>query len=585
MVTSAALSDTTPLAKASLSASELQRRGELLLRLVHVMGALVLFAFGASLLEPKNSKLVSVVFYGVVALGIWIVAKLTRRGRVVLAAWLLCSFFWTVIAFAVLFCGGMQGENAATFTVCVMLIGSVVGGRAAIVVALITSLSCAVMALLERTNHLPAQLTVYSPIDAWVAVTVTLILTSVLLRASLESLQRANAQAEASAQERDRALAKSIEAQKMEVVGNLSGGIAHDFNNLLMVISGSASLLRDDLSETNGDARRCLDDIDAATSRATLMTRQLLSFGGGRVDEHSALDLGEVVRSITAMLPRLFGSRITVHVRTPDTPVVVLASRAGLEQILLNLSVNARDAMPEGGELTFELGVDAGFAVLTASDTGYGMSEATRARVFEPFFTTKSFGTGLGLATVEARVRQFGGSIEAQSELGRGAKFVLRLPLQTGAVLRPPSVRPGPAEPAFHGRALLVEDDGLVRRTVGRMLESAGFEVTSVINGLEALGVLRDTAPFAVVVSDLSMPRLDGRSLVDQIRQRFPALPLVLISGNPDSDPQGTPMALPVLQKPVDQDALIRAIRRAITRPAREPTAREQPSAGADLDD
>src|SRR4051794_30142762 len=127
----------------------------------------------------------------------------------------------------------------------------------------------------------------------------------------------------------------------MEVVGNLSGGIAHDFNNLLMVISGSTSLLRDGALEADPDARRFLDDIEAATSRATLMTRQLLSFGGGRVDERTAVDLVEVVRSMAAMLPRLIGSRIAVQVRTPEKPVVVLASRAGLEQILLNLSVNA----------------------------------------------------------------------------------------------------------------------------------------------------------------------------------------------------------------------------------------------------
>jgi signal transduction histidine kinase/CheY-like chemotaxis protein len=567
MVTSPGLSDkTTSAAQGPLSDSELQRRGQLLLRVARVMGALVLFAFAGSLLEPKNSKLVSVLFYGVVALGIWVVVKLTRRGRVVLAAWLLCSFFWTVIAFAVLFCGGMQGENAATFIVCVMLIGSVVGGRAAIVVALVTSLTCAVMALLERVHHLPPQISGYSPIDAWVAVTVTLILTSVLLRTSLESLQRAHAEVEASAKERDRALAKSIEAQKMEVVGNLSGGIAHDFNNLLMVIAGSASLLRDDLSGSKGEARRFLDDLEAATSRATLMTRQLLSFGGGRVDEHTALDLAEIVRSMAVMLPRLLGSRITVQVRSPDSPVVVMASRAGLEQILLNLSVNARDAMPEGGELTLELDVLEGFAVLTARDTGNGMSEETLARVFEPFFTTKALGTGLGLATVQARVLQFGGTIVAASELRGGATFVLRLPLHEGEPLRPPSVRPGPSDPAFHGRALLVEDDGLVRRTVGRMLESAGFEVTSVANGLEALGVLRDTAQFALVVSDLSMPRLDGRSLVEQLRERFPALPLVIISGNPEADRQGAALHLPILQKPVDQDVLIRAIRSATAR-------------------
>ncbi len=530
------------------------------------MGGLSVFAFLSSLLEPKNSKLVSVVFYVIAGLGIWTVARLAKRGRVVLSAWLLCSFFWTLIAFSVLFCGGMQGENAATFIVCVMLIGSVVGGRAAVVVALFTSLVCAVLAYLEHAGHLPPQIVGYSPIGAWVAVTVTLILTSVLLRASLESLERAHAEAEASARERDRALAKSIEAQKMEVVGNLSGGIAHDFNNLLMVISGSSQVLREELEHASEDSRRVLDDIDAATSRATLMTRQLLSFGGGRVDDRSAIDLAEVVRSMAGMLPRLLGSRISVSVNAPSSPVIVLASRAGLEQILLNLSVNARDAMPEGGELSLTLEAEPGFAILRAKDTGHGMSRATLARVFEPFFTTKSLGTGLGLATVLARVEQFGGSIRAESEPGQGAEFIVQLPLAAGEIVRPPSVRPGPREPAFRGRALLVEDDGLVRRTLGRMLESTGFEVTSVANGMEALGLLQESSAFSVVVTDLSMPRLGGRSLIEKIRERFPALPVVAISGNPETELSAGVLDVPVLHKPVEHALLVRALERVTGR-------------------
>jgi len=556
----------TPPREPKLSASELERRGALLLRVAHVMGGLGVFAFLSSLLEPKNSKLVSLVFYSIAGLGVWTVARLAKGGRVVVAAWILCSFFWLLIAFAVLFCGGLQGENAATFIVCVMLIGSVVGGRAAVVVALFTSFMCLLLAYLERGGHLPPQLTSYSPISAWIAVTVTLILTSVLLRASLESLERAHAQAERSARERDRALAKSIEAQKMEVVGNLSGGIAHDFNNLLMVISGSAQLLRDQLEGLGEDALRVLDDINAATSRATLMTRQLLSFGGGRVDDRSAIDLAEIVRSMGGMLPRLLGSRIAVRVETPGERTIVLASRAGLEQILLNLSVNARDAMVEGGELVLALALEPGFAVLRAKDTGHGMSADVLARVFEPFFTTKSLGTGLGLATVLARVEQFGGSIRAESTPGNGSEFVVRLPLAPGEAALPVTARPSPIELAFHGRALLVEDDGLVRRTLGRMLESSGFEVTSVANGLEALGVLQESSSFSLVVTDLSLPRLGGRALIEQLRERFPALPLVVISGNPEVEPTSAGLELPVLHKPVEQAALVQAIRRATDR-------------------
>jgi len=546
--------------------SERQRRGQLLLRLARVMGALTLFAFAVSLLEPSNSKLISVVFYGTTALVVFVVMLLTRRGRVVFAAWLLGSFFWLLIAVALLFFGGLQGENAATFCVCVLLIGGVVGGRAAVVVGVVSSLCCALIAFLEHTQRMPPQLGVYSPINAWSGITVTLLLTSVLLHASLESLRRAHAEAGEIARERDRALAKSIEAQKMEVVGNLSGGIAHDFNNLLTVIIGSTTLVRSETQNASEPVLRYLNDIDAATSRATLMTRQLLSFSGGRVNELSTIDLAQVVRSMGTMLPRLLGSRIEIRVLTPDVTATIIASRAGLEQILLNLSVNARDAMPDGGQLTLELSIEDDSAILTTSDTGVGMDPEVLARVFEPFFTTKNTGTGLGLATVMARVEQFGGHIEARSERGHGSTFVITFPLHSGTSPRVMVSKPEIArEPTFRGRALLVEDDGLVRKTVASLLEHAGFEVTAVANGAEALGVMREPSPFAVVVSDLSMPLMDGGALVKKLQARWPALPIVMISGNADAAlAAALPSNVRVLEKPLDEDRLIVAIRAAI---------------------
>jgi signal transduction histidine kinase/CheY-like chemotaxis protein len=551
--------------EAARTNGESMRRGQLLLRVARIMGALTAFAFIGAIAEPANPKLVSVAFYGTVGLTILAVMLLAKRGYVTAATWLLSSFFWLLVAFATLFFGGLRGENAATFCVCVMLVGAVLGGRAAIIVAVVSSLWCLFIAWLEMSHALPKALGVaYSPINGWIAITVTLLLTSVFLRTSIDSLKRAHAEAAESARERDQALARSIEAQKMEIVGNLSGGIAHDFNNLLTVIAGSTSLLRSDVLADDETAKGYIDDIESATSRATLMTRQLLSFGGGRINEHSAIDLAEVVRSMGNMLPRLLGSRISVRVSTPQS-AVVLASRAGLEQILLNLSVNARDAMPEGGELTIELRVEGETALLTARDTGVGINEETLKRIFEPFFTTKSSGTGLGLSTVQSRVQQFGGTIEARSEPGKGSTFIISLPVHSGKVPRVASKRPDPQRNVFAGRALLVEDDGLVRRTVARILDQTGFDVTAVANGAEALGVLGDSAPFSVIVTDLSMPLVDGRTLARKVRERWPHVPIVLMSGNASieaaNDVSGTD--LPILAKPVDKDALVRAIRAA----------------------
>jgi signal transduction histidine kinase len=388
------------------------------LRAMVVMGAIALVA---ALIDARNDLRVTLGFYLGVFSGIFWLWRAARNGRVEAAAWSVSLFFWVLVAFVTLFFNGLQGENAAAFGVCTMLAGSLVGGRAAVAVAVLSSAWCALIAALEMRGALPAPLGHYSPVNSWSAITVTLIMISVLLRNSMDSMRAMHARAQESAAQRDEALRRSIQAQKMELVGNLASGVAHDFNNLLLVIANVSESLREELGTTRTVATTQLDELDAATSRAVLLTRQLLSFGRNQPNELTRIDLGEVVRAFGPMLPRLIGSHIKVDLRV-DADAFVMASRVGVEQVLLNLAVNARDAMPDGGRL--ELRVRALDDVrLTVTDSGVGMDADTQARIFTPFFSTKATGTGLGLATVHETVSRFGGTIRVESEPGRGSTF------------------------------------------------------------------------------------------------------------------------------------------------------------------
>jgi signal transduction histidine kinase len=533
-----------------------------LISLLWTMGLIALVPAISSFLDAQNDWLVTLAFYGVIYAGILGLAGLVRRGHVVGAAWGLSIFFWLLIAFATLFFGGMKGNNASTFVVCILLVGGVVGGRAPFYIAGVSAVWCAFVAWLELSGRLPKQLGPYSPINAWGAVTVLLLLASVLLSRSLDSLRELHRRQVAMARERDQALSRSIQSQKMELVGNLASGVAHDFNNLLAVISGAAELLREEaVAHSSQDGLDLLDDLDAATSRAALMNQQLLSFGRAPVAELVPVDLAEVVRSLGPLLPRLIGP--TVAVETEVAPeAVVLSSRAGLEQILLNLAVNAREAMPSGGKLSIKVEGGPETVLLAVSDTGVGMDAATQARIFEPFFSTKASGTGLGLATVRDIVARAGGGIGVRSAPGQGTTFEIRLK-RAAALARStaPAAARRPAQQGPQRRILLVEDDGLVRRGLVRFLEREGFEVVAVADGEEALALAAVSKRFACVVSDLAMPRLDGGLLAERLALDHPALPVVLVSGNRAPPQQWPgPQRRVFLEKPFEHAALRQAI-------------------------
>jgi signal transduction histidine kinase len=561
----------------SFSDPETTRRARLLSRLLGLGAVLSLLGAGSALADRRNDVRVTLVFYGVLWGWLVMVHAIARRGRVTLAAWIFSLFYWLMTAFVTLFFGGMQGQFASVFAVCTLMIGSIVGGAAALAVAIASGAWCAMVALLELRGRLPHPLAPYSPINAWAAASTTILLTAALLQVSLKSLRSAHAEAQRAATVRDEALRRSIQGQKLELVGKLTSGIAHDLNNLLMVIVSVSDALRRRGRDSPGrgpdSSAELLDELDGAASRATLMTRQVLSLARVRADEAETVDVAIVADEMGKMLPRLLGRSHRFEV-SGAPGCLVRASRVGIEQILLNLAVNARDAMPDGGRFAFEISRSGGQVLLVASDTGAGMSEEVKSRLFEPFFTTKAAGTGLGLATVRQLMDSYGGTIAVDSQPGQGARFRLAFP----AVAVPPAAQadgavqePGGTE-AASGRphVLLAEDDPTVQRSLARLLETAGFRVTAVEHGLEALEALGRATDIHCVVSDIGMPQMDGDQLSRRVGELYPRLPLVLLSGNREpGEPFRPDLPRLFLMKPVSQADLVAAIARVVAQ-ARE---------------
>jgi PAS domain S-box-containing protein len=373
------------------------------------------------------------------------------------------------------------------------------------------------------------------------------------------------------------------QAQKMEAVGQLAGGVAHDFNNLLTVILNCGESLAQSLPP--GDERREeASEIVQASQRAARLTRQLLAFSRQQVMEARTVDLNAVIRNLMAMLRRLVGDHVQLVERLdPGTPHVFV-DPSQFEQVLVNLVVNARDAMPNGGTIAIRTATtvleERRFAVLEVKDTGIGMDEATRARIFEPFFTTKELGhgTGLGLATVAGIVAQSGGEIAVESTPGRGTTFRLQLPaaLASDAPSPPPTPRSSPTpatgrpslgEHEARSRIVVVEDQDAVRHMTARMLAADGFEVAQARSADEALRILGDGEPVALVLTDVEMPGAGGRTLAGFLERDARRIPILFMSGY-TNDSLLLRGALPpnasFLAKPFTQETLRSAVRKAL---------------------
>ena len=382
-------------------------------------------------------------------------------------------------------------------------------------------------------------------------------------------------------------------SQKMEAVGRLAGGIAHDFNNLLTVIHGNASLALND-SKVDSPQRLALHEVRDAASRATSLTRQLLTFSRREPVEPQLLDLNEIVEELRRMLGRLIGEHIQLKTQLSPRTVIVRADRTNIEQLLINLVVNSRDAMPDGGILKIvtaqvtlneeqaallEL-TSGSYVKLSVSDTGSGMDEGTRARAFEPFFTTKPSGegTGLGLATVYAIASRHGGAVGIETLPAVGTTVSLWLPLMSGAAVSRRNSDEHPVQ-AGSGTVLIVEDEEAVRNLSRRVLVAHGYRVLEASNGEEAIQTWRENPEIDVVVTDVVMPKMGGQALVERLRQDRPELAVIYCSGYSDNMtlPMSDDLYTAFLAKPFTLHGLVERVARLTANAARAALLRNDP--------
>jgi len=353
------------------------------------------------------------------------------------------------------------------------------------------------------------------------------------------------------------------QAEKLEAVGRLAGGVAHDFNNYLTVIRGNSILLRDSL---NDEDREILADIVEATNRAATLTDQLLAFSRRRSQHLEVMDLSEVVRSSMGMLVPLLGERLQITLELA-TGAYVRADRNQVEHALLNLCVNARDAMVDGGALTIRTAVHGERVHMDVCDAGEGIPEHTLAHIFEPFFTTKGHGTGLGLSQVYGVVTQAGGDIDVISALGEGTTISLRFPICDA----PPREHQPARAPREQRelRLLVVEDEPALMRTLERVLSLDGHELHLASDGAEALALLASIAPPDAMITALTMPGMDGVELTRRVRERHPDLPVLFMSGYPEQVTAAASLSSrrsAFLPKPFEIEALQQALETLLDR-------------------
>ncbi len=387
-----------------------------------------------------------------------------------------------------------------------------------------------------------------------------------LRRANLDLEDRARALADANVElkiqigERAKAEDQLRQAQKLQALGQLTGGIAHDFNNLLTVIQGSADMLRrPDLADSR--RVRFAEAIVQSSARAAALTGQLLAFARRQPLQPEVIDLNALIRGMVDLLDRTLGERIKVSIALSSAPCTVEADRAQLESAVLNVAVNARDAMPGGGELTIRTSAgetDGGDMIeLSVSDTGVGMDAETLSRAIEPFFTTKQAGkgTGLGLSQVYGFATQSGGDVRIQSHPGRGTTITLLLPRSRVGTAEAAADAHAPVASRASGRILLVEDNEEVGEFAEVLLDELGYEVSRVTSAPKALDLVRRQR-FDAVFSDVVMPGMSGLELADELARERPDLPVVLTTGYSDEIAQSGTGGRPVVLKPYRLETL-----------------------------
>ncbi|NUT56842.1 MAG: response regulator [Thermoleophilia bacterium] len=356
-----------------------------------------------------------------------------------------------------------------------------------------------------------------------------------------------------------------MNAQKLESLGRLAGGVAHDFNNLLTGITGYATLL---LERANGDGelRRDLGEIVRAADRAADLTKQLLAFGRRQVLKPQPLDLNEVVAAVRPLLERLLGEDVALEVRIGAELGTVRADPGQIEQVIVNLAVNARDAMPNGGRLVIETRNRGTAVELVFTDTGIGMDDETRAQIFEPFFTTREQGVGLGLASVHGIVHQSSGEVTVESTPGVGSVFVVSLP----RVPEKPGAAPPPEkqdEPQGSETILLVEDEDVVRDLTRRVLERQGYTVLACADGPAAVALAAsEERRIDLLLTDVVMPGMRGYEVAQRVSASRPEIRVLFMSGYAEEALVGRAALAdhPLIEKPFAVDALTRRVRETL---------------------
>jgi two-component system cell cycle sensor histidine kinase/response regulator CckA len=368
------------------------------------------------------------------------------------------------------------------------------------------------------------------------------------------------------------------QSQKMEAVGRLAGGVAHDFNNLLGIVTACSELLR---HRVDSESLEYIDNIHEAAKRGAALTRQLLAFSRRQPVQTQLLDLNERLKEVSKLLRPLMGDDVEIMLLPRSATAIVEADPGQLDQIVMNLAVNARDAMPRGGRLALETGVSdfdeafvqehpaltAGrYVMLAVSDNGIGMDEATRSRIFEPFFTTKETGkgSGLGLATVYGIVKQSGGHIWVYSEPGRGTTFKIYLPSAEFKIATGPAAHAEALPERREGvTILLVEDDDVMRKMTRKMLEQHGYQVLEAQDGKSALNLVgSDHASIGVILTDVVMKGMNGPELVLRLIKSHPKTKVVYMSGYTGElvANQGIEGGIRLLEKPFTRAELLKTL-------------------------
>jgi signal transduction histidine kinase/CheY-like chemotaxis protein len=498
---------------------------------------------------------------------------LVGSGRPLLAARSFSVLFFVLVTALIYIHGGVRSLGGFVYPLVVLFAGLTWSGAAALGVAIASALTAIGMSLLESRGLLTPIEPVISSGAVSAVITASVAMTAVMLVVALRVIRASSEEAlanERKLRELERDLAC---AHRMEALGKLAGGLAHDFNNMLTGIIGHAELVT--LKASDSGVKRHAQLILGTSERAAELTRQLLAFSRKREPFVGTVGLNQLVRNVVAILEGSVDSRIQVQAELGAEPDWVEGDAASLESAILNLAVNGRDAMPEGGTLSIRTALENGRLRLDVSDTGTGIASGVIDKIFEPYFTTKAIGkgTGLGLAAVYGTTQEHGGTIEVESREGQGTTFILRLP-RAPSPPAPKSARSPTSDarteaspPAL--RVLAVDDEPAVLESVSDMLAQMGHDVLPAASANEAFRILGSNDTVDVVLLDLVMPGLPARAMMERIHELRPEIPILLTSGYSEELMNESPRIdarAGFLRKPYRRAELATALAQAIDR-------------------